>query len=120
MFVSRRLWLVGIVFITMIASGCAIQGDTGKAWQMINDGALLVDVRTADEYKQGHLDGAKLIPVKEVENRLAEFGEDKSWPIVVYCKKGVRAGRAEEALLKHGFTNVLNGGGYDELMSSKP
>jgi len=118
--VSRILLVVGITLLTIIASGCSSKGEPGKAWQMINDGALLVDVRTPDEYNQGHLSGAKLIPVKEVEERIAEFGEDKSRPIVVYCKRGVRSGRAEQTLIEHGFTNVLNGGGYDALMSLKP
>lgn len=118
--VSRTLWVVGIILLAIAASGCSSKGEPVKAWQMINEGALLVDVRTPDEYKQGHLSGAKLIPVKEVEKRVAEFGEDKSRPIVVYCKRGIRSGRAEQTLLKLGFTNVLNGGGYNALISSKP
>ncbi len=87
---------------------------------MINSGALVVDVRSPGEFNQGHLPDAKLIPVNEVESRIAEFGDDKNRPIVVYCKAGIRAARAEATLKEHGYTNVLNGGGYSDLMASKP
>ncbi len=90
------------------------------AWQKIDQGALLVDVRTPGEYNAGHLPNAKLIPVDEVEKRLSEFGSDKSRPIVVYCKSGGRSGRAESILLANGYTDVTNGGGYQQLMSTKP
>ncbi|HHJ80071.1 MAG TPA: rhodanese-like domain-containing protein [Candidatus Tenderia electrophaga] len=111
-------WLAMATILAIVA-GCS-QGEPVTAWKMINDGALLVDVRTPGEFKQGHLPGAKLIPVSEVESRLAEFGEDKSKPIVVYCKSGMRSGKAEGILREKGYTNVLNGGGYSALMSSKP
>ena len=90
------------------------------AWRAVKDGALLVDVRSQGEWDDGHLEGAVLIPHDQVKSRIAEFGEDKARPIVVYCKVGGRAGMAESALKKAGFTSVINGGGYAELMKTKP
>ncbi|MDH5299800.1 MAG: rhodanese-like domain-containing protein [Gammaproteobacteria bacterium] len=108
------LVLVGLLTL----SGCS--DNRAKAWQMIDDGALLVDVRSPGEYNAGHLPDAKLIPVSEVGSRLAEFGNDKNAPIVVYCAAGVRAGKAKDILESNGFTNVVNGGGYEDMMAAKP
>ncbi len=100
-------------------SACSA-GDAELAWEKVNSGALLIDVRTLGEFNEGHLPGARLIPITELENRLAELGDDKNKPIVVYCKSGVRSGRAEELLEAKGFTDVTNGGGYMAMKSVKP
>ena len=108
-----------ILIILSILSACSM-GDESKAWQQINQGALLIDVRTPGEFKSGHLEDAKLIPVDQLPSRLNEFGDDKDRAIVVYCKSGIRSDRAKSLLEEHGFTNVTNGGGYQRLLSSKP
>jgi len=81
--------------------------------------AAVIDVRTPEEVAQGYLQGALLIPIAELEARMAEvdaaLGGDKNKKIVTYCKSGGRAGRAKLALEQHGYTNVVNGGGYDDL-----
>lgn len=105
--------------LVLTVSACS-KGDAEIAWTKVNQGALLVDVRTLGEFNEGHLPGAKLIPVSELENRLAELGDDKNRPIVVYCKSGIRSGRAEELLEAKGFTDVTNGGGYMAMKSVKP
>lgn len=84
------------------------------AKRKIAAGALVVDVRTPEEFKTGHLPGAVNIPVAEVEKRIAEFG-DKSKPVVVYCRAGRRSGTAKGLLEKAGYTDVSNGGGYYDL-----
>ena len=109
--------LIGLLVVTLLA-GCSNESQI-KAWNMIDQGALVVDVRTPQEYRSGHLAGAKLIPVDTLSAKLNQFGDDKSRPIVVYCKSGSRSGRAESFLKSAGFTNVVNGGGYNSLMSVK-
>lgn len=116
----RRLFLTLIISLLALSGLNGCSDNTGKAWQMINDGALLVDVRTPREYNAGHLPNAKLIPISQVESRLEEFGGDKNRPIVVYCASGGRSGKAKGILESHGFTNVVNGGGYEALMAAKP
>jgi len=111
-------WLF-LVVIFSVSAGCST-GDSSNAWNMINNGALLVDVRTPAEFNEGHLPGAKLIPIKTIEQHIAEFGEDKNRVIVLYCKGGVRAGKAEKILKNHGYTKVFNIGGYEELIAAKP
>lgn len=84
----------------------------------IKGGALIIDVRTADEYASGHYANAKNIPVDQVESRLSEFG-DKERKIVVYCRSGGRSGRAKGILDANGFKNVINGGGLSDMPEVK-
>ena len=102
----------------LLFSACSNENQL-KAWNMIDQGALIVDVRTPGEFKSGHLPGAKLIPVNQVSARINEFGADKNRPIVVYCQSGSRSGKAQGVLKQYGYTNVHNGGGYSALMSAK-
>ena len=72
-----------------------------------NDPSLLIlDVRTPQEYAQGHVPKAKLIPHTELPSRLAEISDSKDKTVVVYCKSGHRAGIAQSILVEAGFTNV--------------
>lgn len=86
-----------------------------EAKSLIDSGALIVDVRSKEEFNEGHLSEALLIPHTEVESRLAEFGSDKSRTIVLYCRSGGRAGKVKDALKAHGYNNVVNAGGYEAL-----
>lgn len=92
--------------------------DPALAKKLVGEGALLLDVRTQQEWDKRHLDGANLIPVDDVEARMAEVekltGGDKDKPIVVYCGSGNRAGRAKKMLLDAGYTQVTNLGGIDD------
>lgn len=84
------------------------------AWSMISDGAVLIDVRTEREFKQGHLESALNIPLNEVMNSgLMQFSKDQ--PIVLYCRTGNRSNIAKQQLIKQGFTHTHNGGGLDEM-----
>ena len=86
-----------------------------QAKEMIRSGALVVDVRSKEEFKSGHLEGALNVPHTEIEENLSLFGADKDKQIVVYCRSGRRSGIAKEVLEKNGFTAVHNGGGYERL-----
>jgi phage shock protein E len=93
--------------------------DPEAAKRLVAGGAVVLDVRTADEYADGHLPNAVNIPVQDLGGRLAEVeklvAKDKSRPIVVYCAAGSRAASAKTALESAGFTQVVNGGGYEDL-----
>jgi phage shock protein E len=86
-----------------------------RAWASVREGALLVDVRTQEEFDAGHLEGARLIPVDEIVSRASELGDDKSRAIVLYCRTGNRSGQAKRALEELGYTNVMNAGGYESM-----
>ncbi|MGF1690068.1 rhodanese-like domain-containing protein [Photobacterium kagoshimensis] len=89
-----------------------------QAWTLIEQGAFLVDVRTPDEFSQGHLTGSTNSPLSTVDTAFA--GVDKEMPIVVYCRSGNRSGKAMDYLKNAGFTQVHNGGGLEEMQSSQP
>jgi rhodanese-related sulfurtransferase len=64
--------------------------------ELVREGALLLDVRTAEEFASGHVDGAINIPVDRLPARLAEIGARKK--VVVYCRSGGRSARAAALL----------------------
>lgn len=80
------------------------------------EGALLLDVRTPQEFAEGHVDGAQLIPVQELARRLGEVaalqGGARDKPIVVMCRSGARATRAKALLEEAGYTRVTNVGAW--------
>lgn len=73
-------------------------------------GTQLIDVRTPEEFKAGHVAGAKLIPVSELASRAAEI--DRGKPTILMCRSGNRSGQAYRVLTSLGFTKVshLEGG----------
>jgi len=93
-----------------LLSGCMANVSSVEAKQLVNEGALLVDVRSHEEYNEGHLPGAVLIPVGKIEDSIDQLGS-KERPIVVYCHTGVRAAMASRKLKKAGFRQVHNLGG---------
>ena len=82
--------------------------------EKIKSGALVIDVRTEDEFADGHYEGARNIPVNLLPNRLAEIGA-KERPIVVYCASGARSAMAAKMLKASGFTDVTNAGGLEDM-----
>ncbi|MGN6479478.1 rhodanese-like domain-containing protein [Luteibacter sp.] len=71
-----------------------------------HDAPALLDVRTPEEYREGHLAGALNVPVDEVATRSGALGVKRDQELVVYCKSGKRAARARDTLQSLGYTNV--------------
>ncbi len=76
-----------------------------------NDAVVLIDVRSDDEYRSGHIPGAGHIPHMQLDPAKLDFAEDT--PIVVYCAAGGRSEYAKGVLQSAGYTNVRNFGGVD-------
>ena len=72
---------------------------------------IILDTREQDEFDEGHIPGAILIPYTEIENKAKEMLPDKDAQILVYCRSGRRSKIAAEALSKLGYTNVKEFGG---------
>jgi phage shock protein E len=71
---------------------------------------MLIDVRTNEEFKEGHYPGAVNVPLEDIfKGKLTSHKDEE---IKLYCRSGGRAGRAREALVTQGFINVTNIGGY--------
>ncbi len=76
--------------------------------EFIKQGAILIDVRSPQEYKEGHLDGAICIPTYEIEMQIQNEIKNKEEKIVLYCDSGMRSKRAQKKLQKMGYINVYN------------
>ncbi len=71
-------------------------------------GLLLLDVRTPEEFMQGHIPGAKLIPVQVLEQEIKQIEAYKDKPVIVYCRSGNRSRTASRILAKHGFKIIYD------------
>lgn len=69
---------------------------------------LVIDVRTEPEWKEGHLEGALLIPYEKIGEEIGKVAPDKKAKIVVYCRTGRRSGIALDTLMKMGYEDVTN------------
>ncbi len=79
------------------------------AAEMIKDPQVIIlDVRTPNEFAQGHIEGARLIPVAELRQKISQLQEFKNSGILIYCLRGRRSGAAYQILKENGFMNLRN------------
>ena len=83
-----------------------------KARTYLENGALVIDVRTAAEYNSGHLPNAIHLPVQEIEVALPRRVQDKNKPLLLYCQSGMRSGMAKKKLQGLGYVHAYNLGSY--------
>ena len=115
------LALTGILTLPFAARACGLSDKTAEGYEnaTIEHAAkhwgqgeaspvpfAIIDVRTPEEYAEGHVEGAKLIPVDELADRLAEVPKDRQ--VYVYCRSGKRSARAAALLASQGFDKVEN------------
>ncbi|MBW2267297.1 MAG: rhodanese-like domain-containing protein [Deltaproteobacteria bacterium] len=103
--------LLPILCLGLATAGVACSGEMTDISQeeLLEAGAgelLVVDVRTAQEFAASHVPGAIHIPHDELADRLAELGESRERPVVLYCESGRRAGWAVTTLSDAGFRDV--------------
>ena len=84
----------------------------------IEQQALIVDVRTPEEFADGHYPGAINIPHESILDGLNQLGVTTSTAVILYCRSGNRSGQAEQALREKGFTEARNAGGLEALLSA--
>lgn len=83
--------------------------------QLVKDGAIILDVRTPQEYKQGHIKSSQNIPLGNLAGSLSKLKKDKA--VITCCASGMRSSQAKGILISNGFTEVHNGGGWMSLQS---
>ncbi|WOH37141.1 rhodanese-like domain-containing protein [Thalassotalea fonticola] len=111
--------LIVIIFITLLTACSSVaeneqqiklSGDIAQQqllkMQTANEDFLLLDVRSTEEYNEGHIPGAINISHQKLANRLAEIGQFKDKNIVVYCRSGRRAGIAIDILRDNKFKHL--------------
>lgn len=84
-----------------------------EAYAMMEETAdfILLDIRTDEEFKEKHIDGAVLIPDYEIADRAETELPDKDMLILIYCRSGRRSANAANELVGMGYTNVYDFGG---------
>jgi rhodanese-related sulfurtransferase len=112
-----------IISLASIMAGCGasednqnngymrITAEEAKQIMDTEDNYVILDVRTQEEFDEGHIPGAILIPDYEIEDRAEAELKDKEQTILVYCRSGNRSKVASAALAELGYTNVKEFGG---------
>ena len=116
--------LIFILLAVMLLTACGQANENGQEAVYVNitaeeakqimdteEGYIILDVRTQEEYDQGHIPGAVLIPNTEIEARAEDELPDKDQLILVYCRSGNRSKKAAEILVELGYTNIKEFGG---------
>ena len=89
------------------ASGL-IDVEATDAVRLINNGAVVVDLRSTEAFGRGHIVNARNVPADEIESRLSSLGVDKTKPVVAVCDAGVSSRRAVATLRQKGFESVFS------------
>ena len=112
---TTRMFFLVALLASSVTPGCRTEGGAGaggggaavvrvdgaEAHRLVAAGATLVDVRTPEEFADGHAEGARNIPVHEVASRAGEISRDH--PVVVYCASGARSAQAAATLSRMGY-----------------
>ena len=88
-----------------------ITAEEAKQIMDTEEGYVILDVRTQEEYDQGHIPGAIVISHEEIAEKADKVLTDKDQLILVYCRSGRRSKIAAEALVELGYTNIKEFGG---------
>jgi rhodanese-related sulfurtransferase len=114
-----RWSLLLTTLLTVFGCGAAHTDVQVDALQRFQAGAMLIDVRSPEEFQSGHIKGAVLIPHEQIRQGVETLHLAKDAEIILYCRSGNRAGIAQTALIEAGFTNVTNAGGYTAMASAQ-
>lgn len=107
-----RLWL-GLLLTILLVSAYADNIEKGEKM------TIWIDVRTAEEFAQGHIPGSINIPYEIIGSEIGSLTRDVDSDIRVYCRSGRRSGVAMDTLKGMGYANVINEGGYEDLLRRK-
>ena len=123
-FIPEKLLFRTLVSTVMLLTACGQdkENDQGAVYMNITaeeakqimdseEGYIILDVRTREEYDQGHIPGAIVISHEEIAEKAEEVLTDKDQLILVYCRSGRRSKIAAEALVELGYTNIKEFGG---------
>lgn len=126
----KKVLLAVLFFVLLLASACGADGESdaesGRAKVVSitaeeakekldsDDSIILLDVRTPEEYREGHIPGAKLLPVKDIEAKAETEIPEKSATYIVYCRSGSRSAAASVQLVELGYENIYDLGGIND------
>ena len=117
---TAALFPLAMVFTLACYSATTETGDTitPEVLSAIEQEALIVDVRTPEEFADGHYPGAINIPHETILEGLNQLGVTAHTSVILYCRSGNRSGQAEQVLREKGYTEARNAGGLKALLSA--
>ena len=118
----KKVIILLLAVMMLTACGQNTENDQGAVYVNITaeeakqimdseEGYLILDVRTQEEYDEGHIPGAIVISHEEIAEKAEDVLTDKDQLILVYCRSGRRSKLAAEALAELGYTNIKEFGG---------
>lgn len=120
----NEIVIIGAVVVGLIVffyfNNKSNEKKANRSVEMINNGALLIDVRTKQEYDSGHIKGSIHIPVDQIEQNISQVGSNKDQDIIVYCLSGHRSAAAARTLIRLGYNRTFNGGAIGTLKKHLP
>ena len=113
---STLLLVTSMIGSLLSLSIYAQEIDTASAKKAIEKGAVIIDVRTDWEWSAGHHPDALHMQNTQLLEKINKAGIDKDQTIVLYCRSGKRAKKSTLDLQAAGYTNVINAGGFKEIL----
>ena len=118
----KKIIFLLLAVMLLTACGQAMENDREAVYMNITaeeakrimdseEGYIILDARTREEYDQGHIPGAIVISHEEIPEKAEDVLTDKDQLILVYCRSGRRSKIAAEALVELGYTNIMEFGG---------
>ena len=105
MFKQGTFWVLSLLSISAYSSNVSDISQQ-ELFEANSNNVVIVDVRTTEEFQQGHVPNAINVPLSNIIDNPDILTFSKEKPIVLYCRSGYRAGKAAEALQKYGYTNL--------------
>lgn len=106
---------IAVIFLTaLLCCACSLNG-IDESTIIISDNSTVIDVRTEQEYRAGHLKDALHLPYDTIQQTISAHEPDKNAEIILYCRSGRRSGIAKKTLDAMGYRNVINAGAYKKL-----
>ncbi|MBW4026811.1 rhodanese-like domain-containing protein [Acidipila rosea] len=109
-------WTIAFILLAVVVAiyflKRAGQISDKEALAHLNNGALVIDVRSPGEFSSGHLPAAINLPLNEIEASLPRRVKDKNQVLLLHCQSGMRSGVAEKKLKALGYTRTFNLGSY--------
>ena len=116
--------LMFLILAVMLLTGCGqakeaeqeavymnITAQEAKAVMDSREDYIILDVREQEEYDEGHIPGAILLPYGQIPEKAEQLLQDKDQLLLVYCRSGRRSKIAAESLVELGYTNIMEFGG---------
>ena len=120
---KKNFLVLSLTIALILTAGCSkkednstytkISAEEAKKMMDEKEDIIILDVRTEEEYQEGHIDGAILIPDNEITETAESILTDKSATILVYCRRGRRSANASKELSELEYTNIYDFGGIN-------